>query len=215
MKKLGLIIAGFVFGLVALLHLARFYFQFSIVIAGWEVPLEANLIGFIVAGILSVWMFLAARSKKWIPNGYHSITACMTFKDARQAIDFYKKVFGAKEKFVMPGPNGQGVLHAEMRLGSSIFMMGDERPDQNCKSAQTLGASPISFYLYVKNVDAFFKKAVDGGATVDMPLQDMFWGDRVCRIKDPFGYLWMVATHTKDLTPQEIKQGAEAARLNK
>jgi PhnB protein len=152
---------------------------------------------------------------KPIPDGYHSISPCICFKDTRKAIDFYKRVFGATEKFVMPGPNGRGIMHAELQIGSSIFMMGDENPERNCKSAESFGGSPVSFYLYVSNVDAFFKKAVEGGATVDMPLQDMFWGDRACKVRDPFGYLWMIATHTKDLTPEEIKKGAEAFMCQK
>lgn len=148
---------------------------------------------------------------KPIPDGYHSISPCVSFKDARKAIDFYKKVFGAQERLVMPGPNGQGVVHAEIQIGNSIFMMGEENPQRMNKSAQTLGASPVSFYLYVQDVDTSFKKAVDGGCSVEMPLQDMFWGDRAGTVKDPFGYVWMIATHTKDLTPEEIKKGAEAA----
>lgn len=152
---------------------------------------------------------------KPIPDGYHAISPMLVAKDARKAIDFYKKAFDAKEKFVMPGPNGQGVMHAELQIGDSVFMMGDENPQRNRKSAETLGSSPVSFYLYVKNVDASFKNAVDAGATVEMPLQDMFWGDRAGTVKDPFGYTWMIATHTKDLTPEEIKKGAETACMPK
>ncbi len=209
MKRFALRVAGIIFALVALIHLARLYFEFPMNIGTWNVPLMVNTIGFIVAGLLSFWMFLASKRKKWIPCGYHSLSPYITFKDSRKAIDFYKKSFGAKQKELVPGPNGQGVMFAEMKIGNSMFMMGDERSDQNTKSVETIGISPISFYLYVRNVDAFFKKAVEGGATVDMPLQDMFWGDRVCRLKDPFGYLWMVATHVKDVSQEEMKKDSE------
>lgn len=148
---------------------------------------------------------------KPIPDGYHSLSPCVSFKNARKAIDFYKKIFGATERMVMPGPDGRGVMHAEIQIGDSIFMMGDENPQRNNKSAESLGISPVSFFLYVTDVDASFKKAVEEGCSEEMPLQDMFWGDRAGTVKDPFGYVWMIATHKKDLTPEEIKTGAEAA----
>jgi uncharacterized glyoxalase superfamily protein PhnB len=149
---------------------------------------------------------------KPIPHGYHSITPSFTFKDSKKAIDFYKNAFGAKVVDFLPGPSGQGVMHATLQIGDSIVMMGDENPNaENCgKSAETLGSSPISLYLYVPNVDAAFKQAVAAGAAATMPVADMFWGDRVGQIKDPFGYLWMIATHKQDLTDDEIQKGAEA-----
>jgi PhnB protein len=146
-----------------------------------------------------------------IPEGYHSVTPVFVFKDSRKAIDFYKRAFGAEERFVMPGPGGQGVMHAELKIGNSLIMLGDENPHQPCKSAETLGASPIAFYLYVDDVDAAFKQAVAAGSTAQMPVQDMFWGDRVGSVKDPFGYTWTLATHIKDLSPEEMARGAEAA----
>lgn len=145
-----------------------------------------------------------------IPEGYHSITPILVFKDAGKAIEFYQRAFGAEVRFAMPGPDGKGVMHAELRIGTSIIMMGDENPDQPCKSAETLGSSPVTFYLYLENVDDAFKVAVEAGAKLRMPVEDMFWGDRVGSVQDPFGYSWMLATHTKDLTPQEIQQGAQA-----
>lgn len=146
-----------------------------------------------------------------IPEGYSSVTPILVFKDANKAIAFYQQAFGAQVRLVMPGPEGKGVMHAELCIGTSVIMMGDEHPDQPCKSAETLGSSPVTFYLYLKNVDEAFKVAVEAGATIQMPVADMFWGDRVGSVQDPFGYSWMLATHTKDLTPQEIEQGAEAA----
>ncbi|HBG07527.1 MAG: glyoxalase [Geobacteraceae bacterium GWC2_58_44] len=146
-----------------------------------------------------------------IPEGFHSVTPMFMFKDARKAIEFYKMAFGAQERYAMPGPDGKGVMHAEVMVGDSIIMMGDENPQQPGKSAESMGGSPVSFYLYVENVDAAFRRAVEAGATSQMPVQDMFWGDRVGSVQDPFGYSWMIGTHTKDLTSEEIAEGAKAA----
>jgi PhnB protein len=146
-----------------------------------------------------------------IPQGFSSVTPILMFKDSRKAIEFYKQAFGAKERFLSPGPNGKGVMHAEITIGNSIIMMGDEYPQQDCKSAETMGGSPISFFIYLENVDAAFAQAVAAGATSQMPVQDMFWGDRVGLVRDPFGYSWMIGTHTKDLTPKEIEEAAKAA----
>lgn len=146
---------------------------------------------------------------KPIPEGYRTITPTFVFKDAKKAIEFYKKAFGATERYLMPGPNGKGVMHAELMIGDSIVMMGEENPDTKCKSAETFGGSPISLYVYVKDPDAAFKKAVDAGATPGMKVQDMFWGDRMGTVTDPFGYRWSLAAHTKDLSPQEIEKGAK------
>ena len=148
---------------------------------------------------------------KAIPEGFHTLTAMFVFKDARKAIDFYKMAFNAKELSVMPGPDGKGIMHAEVKIGDSIIMMGDQCPGQSSKSIEDFGGSPVSFYLYVENVDSAFSRAVEAGATVDMPVQDMFWGDRAGSLKDPFGYSWMLGTHTKDLSEEEIKQGAQKA----
>ena len=147
---------------------------------------------------------------KAIPEGFHSVTPMFMFKDARKAMEFYQRAFGAQELFAMPGPDGKGVMHAEVRIGDSVIMMGEENPQEPCKSAETMGGSPVSFYLYVENVDAAFTKAVEAGAATRMPVQDMFWGDRAGTVQDPFGYSWMLATHIKDLTPQEMEEGARA-----
>jgi uncharacterized glyoxalase superfamily protein PhnB len=147
---------------------------------------------------------------KPIPEGYHSVTPMFMFKDARKAIDFYKRAFGAQENYVMPGPDGKGVMHAEMRIGNSIIMLGEEHPQEPCQSAETLGGSPVSFYLYLEDVDAAFKVAVAAGAEARLPVQEMFWGDRMGSVQDPFGYSWSLATHSRDLTPEEVRQGAQA-----
>jgi PhnB protein len=146
---------------------------------------------------------------KAIPDGYHTLTPAIIVKDARKAIEFYKKALGAREKFVMPGPDGKGVMHAEILIGDSPFMLGEESPHCPSKSAETLGSCPVTFCLYVKDADASFRQAVVAGATVVMPVQEMFWGDRSGSLKDPFGYTWMICTHTRDLSPEEIARGAK------
>lgn len=148
---------------------------------------------------------------KPIPEGFSSVTPVFIFKDCRKAIDFYKNAFGAQELFVMPGPEGKGVMHAELKIGNSIIMMGDEHPQMQCKSAESFGGSPVAFYLYVDNVDQAFRRALEAGAKSLMGVQDMFWGDRTGTVQDNFGYSWTLATHVKDLTPQEMQQGAQEA----
>ena len=145
---------------------------------------------------------------KSIPEGYHAVSPSFTFKDSQKAIDFYKKAFGAKVLDVFPDLTGRGIMHATIQIGDSIIMMGDEGPQ--CQSAETLGSSPITLFIYVPNADATFKQAVAAGGTVAMPMAEMFWGDRAGSIKDPFGYSWMIATHTRDLTQEQIRKGAEA-----
>ena len=147
---------------------------------------------------------------KPVPEGYHTVTPSFTFKDSRKAIEFYKKAFGAKVLDLFPNPNGQGTMHASLQIGNSIVMMGDEMPGQNCKSAETLGSSPISLYVYVPDADAAFQQAVAAGGTTVMPVADMFWGDRAGQIRDPFGYSWMIATHKQDLTSDQVRKNAEA-----
>jgi len=147
---------------------------------------------------------------KAIPEGFQSVTPMLVFSDARKAIEFYKQAFGAMERYAMPGPDGKGVMHAELLIGDSIIMMGEENPNEPCKSAETAGGSPVSFYIYLENADEAFRRALEAGAESRMPVQDMFWGDRVGTVQDPFGYSWTLATHTRDLTSQEIREGAQA-----
>ena len=128
------------------------------------------------------------------PPGYHTLTPSLMLKDARKAIDFYRRAFGAEEIDVMAGPDGR-VMHAELRIGDSMFMMGEENPAWAAfKSAETLGGSPISLHLYFPDADAAFKRALDAGAKVEMPVDDMFWGDRYGQLKDPFGVLWSMSS---------------------
>ena len=147
-----------------------------------------------------------------IPQGFHAVTPSLTLKNSLKAIEFYKKAFNAKTLEVMPAPDGEGTMHATIQIGDSIVMMGDASP--RCQSAESLGTSPVSFYIYVSNVDAAFQQAVAAEATETMPVADMFWGDRAGSLKDPFGYSWMIGTHTRDLTDEEIRQGAQSFFAN-
>jgi PhnB protein len=148
---------------------------------------------------------------KPIPDGYHTLTPILVFNDCRKAIAFYKKAFGAVEQYVMDRPDGTGVMHAAIKIGDSIIMLCDEHAECPHKSVETIGASPISMFLYVKNVDTAFEQAVTAGGEPQMPVQEMFWGDRAGSITDPFGFCWMLATHVKDRTHDEIRLGAEEA----
>jgi uncharacterized glyoxalase superfamily protein PhnB len=107
-------------------------------------------------------------------------------------------------------------MHAELRIGNSRFMLADEMPEYNCKSPAALGGSPVTFYVYVENVDSAWKRATDAGAKVSMPLADMFWGDRCGKVEDPFGHGWTLAQHTRDLTPDQIAKGQQewAAKMS-
>jgi PhnB protein len=146
---------------------------------------------------------------KPIPEGFHTLTPFFVVKDSKKAIAFYKKAFGATERFVIPGPDGKGVMHAEIKIGDSIIMLSDENPACPYKSAETLGGTPISHYVYVDDVDAAFARAVSAGATSQSPVQDMFWGDRMGTLHDPFGHSWSLATHVADISQEEMAQGAE------
>jgi len=152
-----------------------------------------------------------ANKAKPIPDGFHSVAPHLVVRGAAKAIEFYKKAFGAEEVARMATPDGKFVMHAELKIGDSIVMLGDEFPQmQRWVSPSSLKGTSIALHLYVQNVDQAFKRAVDAGATVSMPVMDAFWGDRYGRITDPFGHEWSLATHKQDLTPEQIAQGAEA-----
>lgn len=147
---------------------------------------------------------------KPIPDGYHALTPSLTFKNSKKAIEFYQKAFGAKLLDSFPMLNGPGLMHAVMQIGDSLFMFGDEMGgEHSAKSAESIGGSPMSLFLYVHDVDAVFKQAVAAGATVTFPVGEMFWGDRAGNIRDPFGYQWMIATHKRDLTKDQITAEAK------
>jgi PhnB protein len=145
---------------------------------------------------------------KPIPEGSHTVTPYLICNGAADAIAFYKKAFNATEFVRMPGPNGR-VLHAEIRIGDSNVMLTDEMPERGCLSPKSLKGSPVTIHLYVENADAFVAQAVSAGATIKMPVTDMFWGDRYGQIEDPFGHQWSVATHTRDVTPEEMQKAMQ------
>jgi PhnB protein len=151
---------------------------------------------------------------KPIPEGYHSITPFLTVRGADRAIDFYRRAFGAEELFRLNCPDGKTVMHAELKIGDSRFFLGDEVPGMDCRSPDTLGGSPSGIYLYVRDVDEAFRKAVDAGATVKRPLEDMFWGDRTGSVLDPFGHTWDLATRREDVPPDELKRRGEEFAKN-
>lgn len=144
-----------------------------------------------------------------IPKGYHSVTPGLAVRNAAAAIEFYKKAFGAKEKTRMPGPDGQSVMHAELQIGDSYVMIGEEMPQMGSPSPESLNGSPVSLYIYVKNVDKAFEQAVNAGASVVMPVTDMFWGDRHGALKDPFGHRWGLATRKQNLSSKAMTKAAE------
>ncbi|HEV8308833.1 MAG TPA: VOC family protein [Methylomirabilota bacterium] len=144
-----------------------------------------------------------------IPRGYRSLTPALMVRGAAEAIDFYKRAFGARELTRMASPEGK-IMHAELKVGDSVFFLGDESPEMGSKSPQTLGGVTGSLHIYVPNVDSAFKRAIDAGAQATMAIADMFWGDRYGKLRDPFGHEWGMATHKEDLTPaQQKKRGEE------
>jgi len=141
--------------------------------------------------------------------GAHTITPYLAIKGCNEAIEFYKKVFNATEIGRITMPDGS-IGHAEVEIEGSILMMAEENKDCGNTSPQTLGGTAVTIGLYSKDVDATFKQAVDAGATVKTPVTDMFYGDRTCSVVDPFGHNWMISTHKKDMTFEEMQKGADA-----
>jgi PhnB protein len=148
---------------------------------------------------------------KPIPEGFHTLTPHIVVRDADKAIDFYKRAFGAEEIARMAGPGGKGIMHAELKIGDSILMLVDEFPDMGCLSPLSVGGTGVTLHLYVEDVDGVTEQAVKAGATLKMPVTDMFWGDRYGMVADPFGHQWSIATHTHDFTVEEMKAAAEKA----
>ena len=143
---------------------------------------------------------------KAIPDGYYSLTPYLVIKGAGEAIEFYKKVFGATETMRMPGPDGR-IMHAEMKIGNSMLMLSDENPERGYLSPKSHGGTGSSVMLYLDDVDATFKKAHGRRASKsDQPPTDMPWGDRMANITDPFGHNWAIATHTEDVSPEEMER---------
>ncbi|MGI0010600.1 MAG: VOC family protein [Nitrosopumilaceae archaeon] len=147
---------------------------------------------------------------KPIPDGFHSVTPTLTIRGAANAIEFYKKAFDAQEISRFPSPDGK-IAHAQIKIGDSIVMLNDEFPQMNCLSPQSVGGPSTAIYLYVKDADAVFNKAVSCGAKIRMPIIDAFWGDRAGMLEDPFGHLWMIASRIIDFSPDELKKASQAA----
>jgi len=144
------------------------------------------------------------------PKGLHTVTPGLTVNDAKGAIEFYKKAFGAVEGKISFGPDGKQVMHAEIKIGDSVVMLNDEFPQMGCLGPKSLGGSPVAIYLQVDDADMWFERAVKAGATATMPIADQFWGDRFGQVVDPYGHKWGVSTHVKDVTPEEMKEAMQA-----
>ncbi len=151
------------------------------------------------------------KKTNWLPEGYRQLTPYLVIDGAEKAITFYKTVFDAKENMRMNGPEGK-IGHAELLIGDSRIMLADQSPTMGAWAPTHYKGSPISIHLYVSDADQVVKKALENGATLDRPIEDKFYGDRSGSIKDPFGYIWHVSTHTEDLTPEEIDQRLKAMK---
>ena len=150
------------------------------------------------------------KTVKAIPDGMHSLTPYLTCAGAADAIEFYKKAFGAVEVSSMPNAQGK-VLNAQVRIGDSLLMLMDEFPEFGGLGPKALKGSPVTIHLQVEDVDAVVKQAVAAGAKITMPIKDEFWGDRFAMLEDPFGHKWSVATHIRDVSPEEMKAQARKA----
>jgi PhnB protein len=147
-----------------------------------------------------------AKAKiKPIPDGFHSLTPYLIVRGCGEAIEFYQRAFGAKERYRFPGPDGK-IAHAELKIGDSIFMMADEAPHFGSQSPQTLKGSAVGFVIYVKDADKAFQRAVDAGATVKQPLEDKFYGERAGTVEDPFGHNWTLMTHIENVSMKEMQK---------
>jgi PhnB protein len=145
-----------------------------------------------------------------IPEGYPRVTPYLSVDGASDAIDFYTKVFGAKERMRMPAPDGR-IGHAELEFGDSVVMLSDEFPDMGAPSAKKLGGTPVTLSLYVEDVDDVFDRAIEAGASEVRAVEDQFYGDRSGQFEDPFGHRWSVATHVEDVPPDEMMKRASEA----
>jgi PhnB protein len=145
-----------------------------------------------------------------IPEGYHTLTTYLTMDNAAEAIDYYKDVFGANERIRMEAPDGK-IGHAELEIGDSLLMLSDAFPGATSRPPTELGGTTAGAFMYVEDVDAVVKRAVESGATITMEIADQFWGDRFGSITDPFGHSWSIATHVEDVPPEEMAERAKAA----
>jgi PhnB protein len=147
---------------------------------------------------------------KPIPDGFHTVTTYLVCDGAAKAIKFYEKAFGATEIMRVPTPDGK-LMHASIQIGDSFIMLNDEFPEMGALGPKARQGTSVTMHLFVEDADKAFARAVKAGATVKMPLQDMFWGDRYGQLEDPFGHSWSIATHVRDMSPKEIQEAAKAA----
>ena len=146
---------------------------------------------------------------KPIPEGFHTITPHLVVRDATKAVEFYKQAFGAEVAGMSLGHDGK-VMHASVKIGDSFLMLNDEFPEWQVLSPLSVGGSSVTIHIYVEDVDAAFQRAVSAGATVTMPLQDQFWGDRYGKLTDPFGHRWSMAARKEEPSPEEVQRRSEA-----
>jgi PhnB protein len=156
-----------------------------------------------------------SKKVKPIPEEYHTLTVYLIVRNAADAIEFYKRAFGAEECMRIPGPDGKTIGHAELKIGDSMVMLADEvaaamESPIFARSPQTLGGNTFCFCMYVENVDAAFQRAVEAGATVTRPLENKFYGDRVGMVVDPYGHQWALMSHIEDVSPEEMEKRAAA-----
>jgi PhnB protein len=145
-----------------------------------------------------------------IPSGFHTLTPHLTVRNARQALEFYKKALGAEVLNIADAPDGK-VMHASLRVGDSMLMLNDEMPEYGALSPLANGGSGVTIHIYTEDVDSAFNRAVAAGAKVKMPLMDQFWGDRYAVVTDPYGHTWSLATHVKDMSPEEMERAQAEA----
>lgn len=145
---------------------------------------------------------------KPVPDGYHSLNAYLTVDPASKAIEYYKRVFGAKERMRLDMPGGK-IGHAELEIGDSVLMLADAFPEMDIRSPSAIGGTPVAIGLYLPDVDAVVARAVDAGAKILSPLTNQFYGDRSAKIRDAFGHIWHVATHIEDVSPEEMQRRAD------
>ena len=148
---------------------------------------------------------------KPMPAGMHTVTPHIICAGAAEAIEFYKKAFGAQEMLRLPGPDGK-LMHGSIRIGDSAVMLAEENEKHGIFGPKHLKGSPVIIHLYVEDADAFVARAAEAGANVTMPVAEMFWGDRYGRLQDPFGHMWSVSTHVRDVTPDEMKQAVQSMK---
>jgi len=150
---------------------------------------------------------------KAVPTGFHTLTPHITVRNADQALEFYKKAFGAEVQNIARMPNGK-VMHAALQIGDSKLMLNEESPEFGALSPLSTGGSGVMLHIYLENVDAAFDRAVSAGAEVKMPLMDQFWGDRYGIVADPYGHKWSLATHIKDMSAEEMQLAQDEAMAN-